>query len=47
LNEAIDAGCCILDNRLLSFESGRDDGARIDPNSSVEMVVAILELLDE
>lgn len=47
LNEFLDPGGGILDERLLSFESGCDDGAGVDPDGPVEVVVAVLELLDE
>ena len=47
LNEFLDACSCILDERLLSLETGGDDGAGVNANGPVEVVVAVLELLDE
>lgn len=47
LNEFFNACSCILNDWLLSLESGSDDGAGVNPNGSVEMVVAVLELFYE
>lgn len=47
LNEFLDSAGRILDEWLLSFETGCDDGAGIDSDGPVEVVIAVLELLDE
>ena len=47
LNEFLDPAGGILDEGLLSFEAGCDDGAGVDPDGPVEVVVAVFELLDE
>lgn len=41
LNEFLDPGGCILDEGLLSLESGCDDSAGVDPDGPVEVVIAV------
>lgn len=47
LNECFDVGSGGRDERLFARQSGEDGGVGVDADGPVEVVVAVLELLDE